>query len=373
MKRIFFVLVLCTLKAYPQFHAPVNRDYLTTKNYTVFPAISGLAVGGQAHLSIRNLMFTNKELANKDYLNIVGAADINFELPTAFEWSAHHRIWDRTGISFAVYNDTRNFPSISRVSTGLSRSFFFGNNIRTIRRLAIGVRMNYLALRYRIFDQTGFTFLGIDDRRLTYDIGVSFAANGFYIHSVFNNISAKRAGFYDFDSASPQFAIQAGLVRKANSIKFEPSVMFQTGFIPENSPYKPRFLPYTLDFNFKAYTYIKTNVIWGALSYRTAPGYDNNDVREIDFNETTTVDFSKIYEGSFSSVSFLLGFQTPKWMFAYTLSVQNAFDSFYKSQFSQNELLIPGVTYHQFTIGMKLSGNGMRYYENSINSASPFY
>jgi hypothetical protein len=60
-------------------------------------------------------------------------------------------------------------------------------------------------------------------------------------------------------------------------------------------------------------------------------------------------------------------------MFAYTLSVQNAFDSFYKNQFSQNELLIPGVTYHQFTIGMKLSGNGKRYYENSINSASPFY
>ena len=375
MKRIFFVLAICTLNAYPQFHAPINQDYLTTKNYVVFPGVSGLAVGGQAHVSFRNPLFTDKQLVNENYLTLPSASNIkrNFELPTIYEWSAHHRVWDRTGVSFSVYNDTRNYPSISKVSTGLARSIYFGNNIRSIRRLAIGARMNYVGLKYGIFGDDNLT-LGVLENLLTYDIGLSFVTSKYFVHSVLNNISSKRASFSDFDSASSQFALHVGFIQSANSIKIEPSVMFQTGFIPENSPFKPKFLPYTLDFNFKTYTYVKTNILWGAISYRTAPGFDNNDVRnDPELATNPNRDASSIYEGNFSSLSFLLGFQNQKVMFAYTMSVQSAFDSFYKNQFNQSEMLIPGVTYHQFTLGLKLSGNGMRYYENSINSASPFY
>ena len=87
MNRIFFVLAICTLNAYPQFHAPINQDYLTTKNYVVFPGVSGLAVGGQAHVSIRNLLFTDKQLVNENYLTLPSAINIkrNFELPTIYE------------------------------------------------------------------------------------------------------------------------------------------------------------------------------------------------------------------------------------------------------------------------------------------------
>lgn len=253
MKKLLTILLLTLffgagLRA--QEGIPVYFDYLSDNYYLVYPSMAGIGQGGKMRLTARKQWF-----------------DVD-EAPSLQTVNAHFRVGDRSGVGGILFNDSNGFHSQTGFKATYAHHLQMAGDFRSLNQLSFGLSAGIILSS---LDETEFRSV-IPDPIVTgvknttsyfnVDLGASYNFLEFYAHAAILNILGSGRDLYtaaEFDNLR-RYLISTGYVFGRNSLRIEPSILFQlTDFTQEK----------TIDINAKVYKDLNDNTtLWGGLSYR---------------------------------------------------------------------------------------------------------
>ncbi len=299
---------------------PIYSDYLTDNYYLIHPSMAGAANCAQVRLTARQNWFGQKDAPGLQTLSI------NSSLGNS-----------NSAIGGIAFADNNGYHSQSGAYVTYAHHLKFSRSDLDLNMLSFGLSAGLL--QYRL-DRSEFVAGNdplaaggnLSSGEFNIDFGFSYHLYDFYAHVTAKNL-LKNSGINNdlqITSNLRRYLISTGFIisKPGKTLSYEPSLLIQHQEGTKQS---------TIDFNIKLYQKLKSNTLYGGISYR----------RSLDGAEF--LEGNEIVSQKLNYFTPFIGLNYKKFTFAYTYSHQ------------LNSLVFDNGGLHQITLGFDFSCKKERY------------